>query len=225
MAYAEAMPALKEAAEHDGSRHVKHRAELALGRFFELEFSSLESIKAWSGLDENTFRQAKVGQPAPDFTLRDVNGTAWRLSDFKGKSTVVLIWIFADWCPVCQHEFGDLTTMEKQFKEAGVQAFTIECHDPYRCNSMVAGRDLWWPHLVDIAGAVGATYGVDPMEFIVHDEWINRPSTIIVDRDGVVRFAYYGTYWGDRPTIEQTLEMIKTSSYSFRHPERRGESN
>jgi hypothetical protein len=68
---------------------------------------------------------------------------------------------------------------------------------------------------------VGAVYGVDPMEFVVHDEWINRPSTIIVDRDGVVRFAYYGTYWGDRPTVEQTLEMIEADSYSFRHPERR----
>ena len=86
---------------------------------------------------------------------------------------------------------------------------------------MVGGRDLWWPHLVDQAGKVGAMYGVDPMEFVVHDEWINRPSTIIVAPDGVVRFAYYGTYWGDRPTIEETLNMIKTNSYSFRHPERR----
>ena len=74
---------------------------------------------------------------------------------------------------------------------------------------------------MDQAGKVGAMYGVDPMEFVVHDEWINRPSTIIVAPSGVVRFAYYGTYWGDRPTIEQTLNMIKTNSYSFRHPERR----
>ncbi len=74
---------------------------------------------------------------------------------------------------------------------------------------------------MDNAVSVAAMYGDDHMEFVVHDEWINRPSTIIVDTEGIVRFTYYGTYWGDRPTTEQTLEMIKTNSYSFRHPERR----
>ena len=109
----------------------------------------------------------------------------------------------------------------EQFKENKVQVFTIECHDRYRSKVMVDGRDLWWPHLVDVAGTAAARYGVDPMEFIVHDEWINRPTTIIVDTEGIVRFAYYGTYWGDRPTIGESLEMIKTNSYSFRHPDRR----
>jgi peroxiredoxin len=79
---------------------------------------------------------------------------------------------------------------------------------------------VWWPHLVDAAGAVGATYGVDPMAFVVHAEWINRPSTVIVDKQGAVRLAYYGTYWGDRPTIEQTLEMILKDQYDFEHPKR-----
>ena len=77
------------------------------------------------------------------------------------------------------------------------------------------------PHLVDNAGAIGAMYGVDPMEFTVHDEWVNRPSTIIIDTEGTVKFAYYGTYWGDRPTIGETFDMIKTNSYSFQHPKRR----
>ena len=86
---------------------------------------------------------------------------------------------------------------------------------------MAKGRGFWWPHLVDNAGAVGAMYGVDPLEFIVHDEWINRPSTIIIDPQGIIYFAYYGTFWGDRPSIKQTLKMVKAKSYSFRHPERR----
>ena len=82
-------------------------------------------------------------------------------------------------------------------------------------------EQIWWPHLLDRAGAVGAMYGVDPMAFAVHAEYINRPSTVIVDPAGVVRLAYYGTYWGDRPTIEQTLEMIRTRHFEFEHPKRR----
>jgi peroxiredoxin len=82
-------------------------------------------------------------------------------------------------------------------------------------------RGIWWPHLCDLAGAVGAKYGVDPMTFAVHAEYINRPSTIIIDPQGIVRFAYYGTYWGDRPTIHQTLEMIQDERFDFVHRDRR----
>ena len=219
--YTQAVSTLKKVGEQDKNRHVRHRAHLAVGRLEEGVKTNTESIKAWSNLDEKTFRQVEVDKQAPDFELKDTNGKTWRLSNFRNKKMVVLIWIFADWCGVCHREFHDLIQMQEQFKQANIQVFTIECHDRYRCGVMVKGQDLWWPHLVDNAGAVGSVYGVDPMEFVVHDEWINRPSTIVVDTEGIVRFAYYGTYWGDRPTVEQTLEMVKTKSYTFRHPERR----
>jgi len=83
-------------------------------------------------------------------------------------------------------------------------------------------QGIWWPHLMDRAGAVGATYGVDPMSFAVHGEYINRPSTFIIDPEGVLKMAYLGTYWGDRPTIEQTLEMINNEKFDYRNPRRLG---
>ena len=203
-------------------RNVIHRAGLAALRLkTEGGIKNRALLEAWKGLDEKSFERMAVGQAAPDFMLKDTDGKSWRLSDLKGKKTVVLIWIFADWCPVCQREFHDLGEMEGEFKAADVQVLTIECHDAHRAKAMVGKADFWWPHLVDNAGAIGAMYGVDPMEFVVHDEWINRPATIIIDKEGVVRFSYCGTYWGDRPTIGETLEMIKKNSYKFEHPERR----
>ena len=219
--YKEGLSTLQEIAENEKNTNIKHRAGLAVGRLKEGAKTTDELLRAWKSLDESKFRQMQPGKSAPEFELKDTKGKTWKLSDFKGKKSIVLIWIFADWCGVCHHEFNDLIQLEEKFKEADIQVFTIECHDLYRCKVMVGGRELWWPHLVDNAGKVGAMYGVDPMEFIVHDEWINRPTTVIIDPKGIVRFAYYGTYWGDRPTIGQTLEMIKNNSYSFRHPERR----
>ncbi len=242
-----ALSTLEVVSEKDESMHVKHRAVLAVGRLKEGAVSGPGDIATWAGIDEKNFRMAKVGQAAPDFELKDTSGKPWRLSDFRNRKTVVLVWIFADWCPVCHYEFHELMEMENQFKEEDIQVFTVECHDLYRCRVMGEGHEitstflkewgpkslsdlgesvlsrkkLWWPHLVDAAGAVGVVYGVDPMEFTVHDEWINRPSTVIIDPDGIVRFAYFGTYWDDRPTIEETIEMIETNTYVFRHPERR----
>lgn len=219
--YTQAASILETVSKQGKNQNVRHRAKLATSRLKEGLITNEELVNAWTGLDEQTFGQVRVGSQAPNFELKDTGGKMWHLSDFKNKKTVVLIWIFADWCGVCHREFHDLIEMENQFKKNNVQVFTIECHDLHRCKVMVGGRNLWWPHLVDFAGKVGAMYGVDPMEFIVHDEWINRPSTIIVDTKGIVKFAYYGTYWGDRPTIEQTLAMIETNSFSFRHPKRR----
>jgi len=44
------------------------------------------------------------------------------------------------------------------------------------------------------------------------------PSTVIVDPDGVVRLACFGRFRGDRPTIEQTLEVIERGGCEFGAP-------
>jgi len=245
--YGEAEPLIERLRREGGDRHIRHRAIVAHGRFTENATTYPELIEAWRDVDESRFRLAKVGRPAPDFELADTTGKSRRLSDFKGKKTVVLIWIFADWCPVCHREFHDLNELEAEFEDNDIQVLTIECHDLYRCRIMAEGRDIWgpflaewspksmadiaeavqarksiwWPHLVDPAGAIANMYGCDFAAFTVHQEWVNRPSTVIVDKEGIVRFAYYGTFWGDRPTIEQTLEMVKSGQYEFEHPARK----
>lgn len=229
---------LRECQEKDPSRDVRHQCELAIDQIQKKMGATDELSAAYRALDAANFETISVGAPAPDFTLPDTEGQPWRLGDFKGKNWVLLIWIFADWCPVCHGEFRDLIEMRGAFEQLGVKVVTIETHDRYRGRVMV-GKELdpaywfakksfkeaytqriWWPHLLDRAGAVGAMYGVDPMAFSVHAEFINRPATVIVDPTGTVRFAYYGTYWGDRPSIKQTLEMIRAERFDFEHPQR-----
>ncbi len=222
----------------DPSRDVRHQCELAIDQI-EKQMGTTEKQKsAFLSLDQSSFKSVQVGSQAPNFVVEDTEGTEWQLQDFRDKKWVVLIWVFADWCPVCHGEFRELMKMREEFEKEGVQVFTIETHDQYRGRVMV-GKELdptywfskesfqksyteqiYWPHLLDRAGAVGAKYGVDPLAFAVHAEYINRPATIIIDKDGMVRLAYYGTFWGDRPTIEETLEMINTEHFSFEHHQR-----
>ncbi len=238
MVAGDSLPLLRERLRDDPSRDVRHQVELAIDRIEKRKGVTDELREAYRQLAAEKFASVRVGESAPDFTLMDTEGRAWTLSDSKSKGWVVLIWVFADWCPVCHGEFRELIEMRREFEQAGVQVVTIECHDLYRCRVMV-GKELeptywfakqsfselytegiWWPHLVDQAGAVGAIYGVEPLAFAVHSEYINRPSTVIVDPAGRVRLAYYGTFWGDRPTIHQTLQMIKDDHFEFEHPQR-----
>lgn len=235
-----ALTVLRERAEADASRDVRHQCAISVYQIENAIATGEELARAYAGLDDSSFRQVTEGQPAVDFELEDTQGKKWRLSDFTGKKTLVLIWIFADWCPVCHREFQDLIRLREEFEKEDIQVFTIECHDRFRSRVMAGdemqptywfskdsspqasyGNSRWWPHLVDLACGVGAAYGVDPMQFVVHSEWINRPATVVVDKEGIVRLAYRGTYWGDRPSIEETLEMIRHQNFSFAHPERR----
>jgi len=232
------LAALKAALSGDKARDVQHQAELAVYAIEHGIRPTPELAASYAHLDETRFGRVQVGQPASDFQLPDTEGKTWRLADFRGKKPVILIWIFADWCPVCHGEFHELIEMRREFEAAGVQVFTLECHDLFPCRVMV-GRELapkywfsktsfketytqkiWWPHLADRAGAVGAEHGIQPMAFAVHSEYINRPSVVIVDKAGTVRFAYYGTFWGDRPSIRRTLEMVRNGDYSFDAPKR-----
>lgn len=130
------------------------------------------------------------------------------------------------------------SSLELLRKKVNVQVFTLETHDTYRGRVMV-GKELepeywftdqsfrktytnkiWWPHLLDRAGAHAAKYGADPFAYAVHAEYINRPATVIIDPKGEVRFIYRGTFWGDRPSIKQTLEMTGEEDFSYEHPQR-----
>lgn len=233
------LPFLRKLLLGDESRDVRHQCQLAIDQIEKRMGTTPAQLSAFQGLDEDTFETVELGKTAPDFELEDTEGKVWKLSDLRGKKWVALIWIFADWCPVCHKEFRDLLGMEAAFGAEDVQVFTLECHDRFRGRVMVGKEvepeywfskrsfrevyteQIWWPHLLDRAGAVGARYGIDPLAFAVHAEYINRPSTVILDPEGIVRFAYYGTYWGDRPKIEEMLDMIKHRRFAFEHPKRR----
>lgn len=224
---------LREAQTQDKSRDVQYQTELAAYAVEHGLRATPELATAYRSLDETRFNKVRVGEPAIDFELPDTEGRSWRLSHFRGKKPVVLIWVFADWCPVCHGEFRELIELRHQFEGAGVEVFTLEGHDLFPARVMVGKelepkhwfsktsfkdsytKNIWWPHLIDRAAAVGAEYGVQPMAFVVHSECINRPSVVIVDKDGLVRFAYYGTFWGDRPSIHQALDMVRSNRYKF----------
>lgn len=232
--------ALEVRASVEDHPDVRHRCALALARIRRGRPVEPEVAERFAALEESTFERVRVGEPAPDFTLEDTRGESWRLSSYRGESTVVLIWIFADWCPICHREFHELIRRKDRLRERAIEVATLECHDRYRCRVMTGEEDpptyrfaddfpgatpqarypegIWWPHLIDRAARVGTRYGVDPWQFAVHSEWVNRPTTVIVDGDGIVRLAHFGRYWGDRPSISQILGMIESGRYTFEAP-------
>jgi len=117
---------------------------------------------------------AEIGKPAPDFTLKDVDGKDVKLASFKGK-IVVLEWASTK-CPVCQDHYKKKTMQNTlaQFKDKGVIWLAVDSS-----NWVDKEKDSiakWWkdqgapfPYLLDASGQVGKSFGAKttPHMFVI----------------------------------------------------------
>ena len=129
---------------------------------------------------------AKVGELAPDFTLKDTDGKSHRLSDYtKQGKTVVLQWFNSE-CPFIKLHHEKQTTMAglyKSFKDKNVVILSINSTHSGHANY---GKDAeakknWkieWPILIDADGKVGHLFGAK-----------TTPHMFVIDKDGMLRYA------------------------------------
>lgn len=87
------LKALEEARSRLKNGDVLLHVSKALERKVPLEADVREQILK---IDPKLVNSAQVGRAAPDFTLKDSRGTEWALSSFKGKKSVVLVFIYGD---------------------------------------------------------------------------------------------------------------------------------
>jgi peroxiredoxin len=140
--------------------------------------------------------QVNVGAIAPDFTLRDSNGTSYSLTAQRGHP--VLLEFFAVWCPICQDEAPIMAQLAKTYTPEGVRIWSILAN-PYGRNYEASnGTDLrladnsdliWFAHTFN----VHYPQLIDPTFAVVNQYGINAyPGLYIIDKTGRVIFSSAG---------------------------------
>ena len=90
----EALPLLEQAAQKD-SAWAAHTRELAT-HILTVSRDTPAVRDAWANYDLSRLDVAKEGKQAPDFTLADASGQSYRLSEYRGKKTIVVTFILQD---------------------------------------------------------------------------------------------------------------------------------
>jgi thiol-disulfide isomerase/thioredoxin len=124
-------------------------------------------------------RRPVQGEPAPDFVLRDLNGTAVRLSDLRGKVVFVNFW--ATWCRPCKQELPDIQKVAGQYPDdLAVLAINVE-ESQEEAAAYFVENGLSIPALLDRNGGVFEQYGLRGL-----------PDSFFIDREGNVAVIAYG---------------------------------
>jgi peroxiredoxin len=103
-----------------------------------------------------------IGDEAPDFTLRDQFGQDVRLSDFRGRKAVVLMFFPFAFTGVCTGELSGVRDRLDEFLTFDTEVLAISCDSVYALRTFAESEGLnfpllsdWWPH-----GAVSTAYEV-----------------------------------------------------------------
>jgi peroxiredoxin len=106
-----------------------------------------------------------------DFTLKDLHGKKFTLSELRGKIVLVNFW--ATWCPPCRLEMPDLDAIYTHFQSQGLVVLSLSDEDAFKVNSFVIQGGYHPPVLLDTGGKVAKEFHVDGI-----------PQSFVFDREG-----------------------------------------
>jgi peroxiredoxin len=123
---------------------------------------------------------AMAGRDAPVFALHDDRGNAVSLDQYRGKIVVMNLW--ASWCPPCRAEMPDLQTVAQEFAKDGVVVIGVnQGESAARAAAFARSLDIAFPIWIDDAQRYGRVYAA-----------LGLPTTVVIDRRGIVERGFDG---------------------------------
>jgi peroxiredoxin Q/BCP len=148
----------------------------------------------------------KIGENAPDFTLKDGDGNDWKLSEQRGK-TVVLLFYPGDNTPVCTKQLCSVRDNWADYQKTGATVVGISTDSARSHKGFSEKHNLPLTLLADETGEVVEKYAVK--------SWLpNRSarSVVVIDKMGVVRYHKTESLSLLRPKDDDILAAIRQAN-------------
>lgn len=152
---------------------------------------SLEDIIRWRKTWNVAFA-SWFGKNAPDFTVKDIEGSEHRLSDYHGRDVLVVFW--ATWCQACNMEIPHLIQLRKMLGKAKLAILAISDEPPDLLKQFAAARQINYAVVSLVSSALPAPFA----------NVTSTPTAFFIDRNGTIKFATEGLV-----TLEETKAIIQ----------------
>ncbi len=143
-----------------------------------LALAALVFQPMFGGRSSKSGPQALVGQPAPIFDLQDDRGSTVSLAKYRNRIVVINLW--ASWCPPCREEMPDLQRLANRYASVVVIGVN-EGESVERARAFAGSLRIGFPIWIDSTERYGRIYAA-----------LGLPTTVILDRRGVVLRGFDG---------------------------------
>ncbi len=140
-----------------------------------------------------------VGGPMPEYSAVTLDGADVSLrEDYAGQAVLLNIW--TTWCPPCRHEIPELNDLHHEFVEQGLAVIGVSVdagNSEEQVREFLEDFDVEYSILHDPEGRINRVvqaYGL--------------PTTLLVDRDGTVRWRKVGAVTADDPQLRDALADV-----------------
>ncbi len=189
--------------------------------------AGIDAVAA-SGILETAKR---VGDRAPDFTLENAAGKKVSLHELLAEGPVILTWYRGGWCPYCNLSLAALQKELPEFQSAGARLVALTPELPDKALTTAEKNALKFEVLTDLNHEVAKAYGIvfkltpqvrdlykkffDLTEFngaAAGDDTLPLAATYIIDREGVIRYAFLNADYRKRAEPAELAAFVKTLS-------------
>ncbi|MGD1152710.1 MAG: peroxiredoxin [Syntrophales bacterium] len=147
----------------------------------------------------------KVGDRAPDFTLKAVSGETVSLRQYRGKKNVVISFVPAAWTPVCSDQWPGYNIVKDIFDKHDALLLGISVDNiPTLFSWTNQMGNLWFPVLSDFwpHGKVAASYGV------LRSDGVSERALFVIDKKGIIRYIDVHDI-NKRPPLEDLVKELE----------------
>lgn len=200
---------------------ASYAAKMTPEQLAEMEAAIAEIARGEAGK-----RAPRVGAKAPDFELGGAQGERVRLSELLRQGPVVLSWYRGGWCPYCNLQLHAYQEVLGDIHAQGAQLVALSPELPEHGRETARKNALAFPVLSDVRGAAARDYG---LSFALSAEqaaqwkawgldlaarhgdeaWtLPVPATFVIDREGIVRWAFVETDYRKRAEPSEILRAL-----------------
>ncbi|GIX47944.1 MAG: peroxiredoxin [Candidatus Tectimicrobiota bacterium] len=151
----------------------------------------------------------QVGQPAPDFTLKNTDMQDVTLSSFRGQKNVVLLFVPLAFTSVCTNELCSVRDNLNQYASLNAEVLGISVDSPFALKQWKEKENLNFTLLSDFNREVVKAYGAQ-YDQLLGFKGVAKRAAFVIDKEGKVRYAEVLEDARQLPNFEKIQETLRS---------------